>query len=225
MHSPVGGQGLNTGVQDAVNLGWKLAQVVNRTSPDSLLDTYHAERRPIAARVLRKTDGASRARRPADERLEALRDTVADLLSMDEPAQAGTAAMTSGLDVHYDLGEGHPLLGRHHARPGPRDRRRPVRVFELLHGAKPVPAQPRRTRRHDIAPWADRVQLIDASYQGEWGSRYSAWSTPPPACWFARTATSPGSETEPTWGSPTQPWFGSPGPETTTAPSRGRGLN
>ena len=55
VHSPVGGQGLNTGVQDAVNLGWKLAQVVNGTSPDSLLDTYHAERHPVAARVLQNT--------------------------------------------------------------------------------------------------------------------------------------------------------------------------
>ena len=55
VHNPVGGQGLQTGVQDAVNLGWKLAQVVNQTSPDSLLDTYHSERHPVAARVLRNT--------------------------------------------------------------------------------------------------------------------------------------------------------------------------
>src|SRR6188472_4392837 len=82
VHSPVGGQGLNTGVQDAVNLGWKLAQVVNRTSPEGLLDTYHAERHPVAARVLRETMAQVALLRPADARLEALRDTVADLLSM-----------------------------------------------------------------------------------------------------------------------------------------------
>ena len=110
VHSPVGGQGLNIGVQDAVNLGWKLAQVVNGTSPESLLDTYHAERHPVAARVLRNTM-AQVALMRVDDRIEALRDTVSELLSMDEPRKR-FAAMMSGLDIHYDLGEGHPLLGR-----------------------------------------------------------------------------------------------------------------
>src|SRR5207244_3021078 len=110
VHSPVGGQGLNTGVQDAVNLGWKLAQVVHRTSPESLLDTYHAERHPVAARVLRNTMAQTALLR-SDERIEALRDTMSELLSMDEPRKR-FAAMMSGLDIHYDLGERHPLLGR-----------------------------------------------------------------------------------------------------------------
>ena len=110
VHSPDGGQGLNTGVQDAVNLGWKLAQVVKQTSPDSLLDTYHDERHPVAARVLRTTMAAVALRRP-DERTTALRETVAELLSADEPRRR-FAAMMSGLDIQYDLGEGHPLLGR-----------------------------------------------------------------------------------------------------------------
>src|SRR5204863_7681785 len=110
VHSPVGGQGLNTGVQDAVNLGWKLAQVVNRTSPDSLLDTYHAERHPVAARVLRNTI-AQVALFRQDDRIKALGDTIAELVSMDEPRKR-FAAMVSGLGIHYDLGEGHPLLGR-----------------------------------------------------------------------------------------------------------------
>jgi 2-polyprenyl-6-methoxyphenol hydroxylase-like FAD-dependent oxidoreductase len=110
VHAPDGGQGVNTGVQDAVNLGWKLAQVVNRTSPEGLLDTYHAERPPVAARVLRNTMAQVALRRP-DERTKALRDTIAELLSMDEPRKR-FAAMLSGLDIHYDLGEGHPLLGR-----------------------------------------------------------------------------------------------------------------
>ncbi len=81
VHPPDGGQGLQTGVQDAVNLGWKLAQVVNRTSPESLLDTYHAERHPVAARVLRNTMAQVALRRP-DERTKALGDTIAELLSM-----------------------------------------------------------------------------------------------------------------------------------------------
>src|SRR5438128_12342706 len=105
VHYPVGGQGLQTGVQDAVNLGWKLAQVVNRTSPESLLDTYHAERHPVAARVLRTTMAHVALRRP-DERTEALRDTIAELLRADEPRRR-FAAMMFGLDIHYDFGEGH----------------------------------------------------------------------------------------------------------------------
>src|SRR5690606_10377043 len=84
VHSPVGGQGLNIGVQDAVNLGWKLAQVVRGTSPESLLDTYHAERHPVAARVLRNTLAQGVLNR-TDERTGALRDVVAELLAMEEP--------------------------------------------------------------------------------------------------------------------------------------------
>ncbi len=83
VHSPVGGQGLNTGVQDAVNLGWKLAQVVHQTAPESLLDTYHAERHAVGARVLRTTM-AQVALMRVDGRIEALRDIVSELLSMDE---------------------------------------------------------------------------------------------------------------------------------------------
>ena len=110
VHPPQGGQGLNTGVQDAVNLGWKLAQVVNKTSPESLLDTYHAERHPVGARVLHNTMAQVALSSP-DDRHQALRDTMTELLSMDEPRRR-IAAMLSGLDIHYDLGEGHPLLGR-----------------------------------------------------------------------------------------------------------------
>ncbi|MGA8039709.1 MAG: FAD-dependent monooxygenase, partial [Acidimicrobiia bacterium] len=110
VHGPQGGQGLNTGVQDAVNLGWKLAQVINGTSPESLLDTYHDERHPVGARVLRNTM-AQVALMRLDERSRALRDTVLEMLGMDEPRKA-IAAMISGLDIHYDLGGGHPLLGR-----------------------------------------------------------------------------------------------------------------
>src|SRR5687768_1595554 len=84
IHPPDGGQGLNIGVQDAVNLGWKLAQVVNRTSPESLLDTYHAERHPVAARVLRNTMASVALRRP-DDRIKAVGEVISELLSMDEP--------------------------------------------------------------------------------------------------------------------------------------------
>src|SRR5437870_523605 len=162
VHNPVGGQGLNTGVQDAVNLGWKLAQVVNRTSPDSLLDTYHAERHPVAARVLRNTI-AQVALFRQDERIKALRDAISELLSMDEP-RSRFAAMMSGLDIHYELGEGHPLLGRRMPDLDLVTANGPLRVFTLLHDARPALLNLGDPGGLDIAPWADRVQLIDATY-------------------------------------------------------------
>jgi 3-(3-hydroxy-phenyl)propionate hydroxylase len=109
IHPPHGGQGLQTGVQDAVNLGWKLAQVVNGTSPESLLDTYHAERRPVAARVLRNTMTQVALSR-GDDRTMALREAMTELLQMDEPRRR-IIGMLSGLDIRYDLGDGHPLIG------------------------------------------------------------------------------------------------------------------
>ncbi|HET8873357.1 MAG TPA: FAD-dependent monooxygenase [Gaiellaceae bacterium] len=166
VHAPDGGQGLNIGVQDAVNLGWKLAQVVNRTSPESLLDTYHAERHPVAARVLRTTMAQVALRRP-DDRTKALRDTMAELLGMDEPRRR-FAAMMSGLDIHYDLGEGHPLLGRRMPDLDLVTSGGPLRVFTLLHDARPVLLNLGEPGGFDITPWADRVQLIDAKYVGTW---------------------------------------------------------
>ena len=166
VHSPDGGQGLNTGVQDAVNLGWKLAQVVKQTSPDSLLDTYHDERHPVAARVLRTTMAAVALRRP-DERTTALRETVAELLSADEPRRR-FAAMMSGLDIQYDLGEGHPLLGRRMPDLDLVTANGPLTVFTLLHDARPVLLDLGEPGGFDIAPWSDRVQLIDATYDGDW---------------------------------------------------------
>ena len=166
VHAPDGGQGLNTGVQDAVNLGWKLAQVVNRTSPESLLDTYHAERHPVAARVLRNTMAAVALRRP-DERTKAVRDTMAELLGMDEPRRR-FAAMMSGLDIHYDLGEGHPLLGRRMPDLDLVTADGPLRVFTLLHDAHPLLLNLGKPWGIDISPWAHRVSAVEARYAGDW---------------------------------------------------------
>jgi 3-(3-hydroxy-phenyl)propionate hydroxylase len=166
VHAPDGGQGLNTGVQDAVNLGWKLAQVVNRTAPDGLLDSYHAERHPVAARVLRTTMAQVALRRP-DERTEALRDTIAELLEADEPRRRFAAKM-SGLDLRYDLGEGHPLLGRRMPDLDLVTADGPLRVFTLLHEARPVLVNLGAPGGVDIAPWAGRVQLINARFDGAW---------------------------------------------------------
>ena len=166
VHPPQGGQGLNIGVQDAVNLGWKLAQVIDGVSPDILLDTYHAERHPVGARVLHNTM-AQVALIGADDRTSALRATVAELLGMDEPRRR-FAAMMSGLDVHYDLGDGHPLLGRRIPDLDLVTTDGPLRVFSLLHGAKPVLLDFGVPGGVDIMPWAERVQLVDAGYAGPW---------------------------------------------------------
>jgi 3-(3-hydroxy-phenyl)propionate hydroxylase len=167
VHPPVGGQGLNLGVQDAVNLGWKLAQVVKRTSPESLLDTYHAERHPVAARVLRTSMAQMALRRP-DDRSKALGDRISELVGMDEPRRRIAAEM-SGLDIHYDLGEGHPLLGR---RMPDLDlvtaEGSPLRVYTLLHEARPVLLDLGELGGFEISPWAGRVRSVDARYEGTW---------------------------------------------------------
>jgi 3-(3-hydroxy-phenyl)propionate hydroxylase len=166
VHPPVGGQGLNTGVQDAVNLGWKLAQVIKRTSPESLLDTYHAERHPVAARVLRNTM-AQIALRRTDERSKALGDRVSELLGMDEPRRRLVAEM-SGLGIRYDLGEGHKLLGRRMPDLDLVTADGSVRVFALLNRAQPVLLNFGEPGGFDITPWADRVRLIDAGCADTW---------------------------------------------------------
>ena len=177
VHAPDGGQGLQTGLQDAVNLGWKLAQVVKGISPQSLLDSYHAERHPVAARVLRNTMAQVALRRP-DERTAAVRDTIAELLAMDEPRRR-FAAMISGLDIHYDLGEGHPLLGCRMPDLDIVTADGPARVFALLHDARPVLLNLAEPGGLDITPWADRVRLIDATCEGSWDLPVLGAVTPP----------------------------------------------
>jgi 2-polyprenyl-6-methoxyphenol hydroxylase-like FAD-dependent oxidoreductase len=166
VHSPDGGQGLNTGVQDAVNLGWKLAQVIKHASPQSLLDSYHAERHPIGARVLQISMAAVALRRP-DERTKALREMVAQVFGMDEPRKRIAAEM-SGLGIRYDLGEGHPLLGRRMPDLDLVTANGPLRVFALLHKARPALINFGEPAGIDIAAWSDRVPLIDARYDGIW---------------------------------------------------------
>ena len=166
IHHPAGGQGLNTGMQDAVNLGWKLAQVLKGISPDSLLDSYHAERHPVAAAVLRSTM-AKVALLRRDTRLDALHDTVADLFSMDEPRKR-YAAMQTGLGIHYDLGPGHPLLGRRMPDLDLVSAQGALRTYSLLHRARPVLLNLGQPGAFDIRRWADRVQLVNAEYTGDW---------------------------------------------------------
>lgn len=167
IHYPAGGQGLSLGVHDAVNLGWKLGQVVNGTSPEELLETYEAERHPATARSLRHTMALTALQR-GDERSHALAEVASRLAQIDE-ARIELAGITSGLDVHYDLGEGHPLLGR----------RMPdvdltlsdggaTRVYELMHTGRSLLINLGESGALDLGGWADRVTLVEASYDGTW---------------------------------------------------------
>jgi 2-polyprenyl-6-methoxyphenol hydroxylase-like FAD-dependent oxidoreductase len=167
IHSPMGGQGLNTGVQDAVNLGWKLGQVVKGVSADGLLDTYHAERHPVGARVVRNTMAQAALTTP-DARHDALREAVAELLAMDEPRRH-VAGMLSGLDVRYDLGDGHPLVGRRMPDLDLQIAEGPTRVFDLLHDARPVLLHfGGDTGRNPAGIAFSRVRVVGATSDGPW---------------------------------------------------------
>ncbi len=166
VHYPAGGQGLSLGVQDAVNLGWKLAQVLDGTSPENLLDTYQDERHPVTARALRYTMAQTALQRQ-DERTKALTDVLSELVITDEPRKR-LVGLISGLDIHYDLGEGHPLLGRRMPDLDLVTADGGLRIYELLHAAKPVLLNLGEPGGFDIAPWGDRVQLIDGGYDGPW---------------------------------------------------------
>lgn len=172
VHPPQGGQGLNIGVQDAVNLGWKLAQVVKGTSPDELLDSYHDERHPVGARVLHNTQ-AQVALATDDPRHQSLRELLGDLLAFDA-TRRHVAAMVCGLDVRYDLGDGHPVVGRRMPDLDLETADGPTRVAALLHEARPVllclAGADAADEGDDVdpAPWADRVRRVDATHDGPW---------------------------------------------------------
>ena len=169
VHHPAGGQGIGLGLQDAVNLGWKLASVAKGRAGASLLDTYHAERHPAGARVLRHTIAQSTLQR-RDGRVEALDETIATMLEYDGPLQA-MGALVSGLDVTYDLGEGHPLLGRRLPDLDLETPEGPRRAYSWLHGARPMLldlAGPDDLYGTQLGPWRDQVQHVHARYDGPW---------------------------------------------------------
>ena len=190
IHYPTGGQGIQNGIQDAVNLGWKLAQVIHDTSPEALLDTYEAERRPVTARTLRQTMAQTALMRPdASGRLEALREAMAETLLTDEPRRH-FAGLLSQLDIQYEIGGGdgtgedgksHPLLGRRMPDLDLVTPEGPLRVYSLLHAARPVLINLGDPRSLDFSLWADRVQSVDASYDGPWELPVIGAVTPPSA--------------------------------------------
>jgi 3-(3-hydroxy-phenyl)propionate hydroxylase len=181
IHYPAGGQGLQQGVQDVVNLGWKLAQVVRGEAPDALLDTYDAERRPPTARALRDTMAAGALHR-GDPRTAALREQLTELAALPEAGRR-LAAERVGLDIRYDLGGGGgapdeggapaerpELLGRRMPDLDLATAAGPRRVYSLLHRARPALINLGEPGALDAvaAPWAERVPLLDATNAGEW---------------------------------------------------------
>jgi len=166
VHSPVGGQGLNVSVQDSVNLGWKLAQVIHGTSPESLLDTYHAERHPVGARALRNTMALSATER-GEDRVQALREMMTEMMQNGE-SRRQYVAMMAGLDIHYDCGDWHPLLGRRMPDLDVQTANGPLRLFTLLHDARPVLLNLGEPIGSEFKPWANRVKQVDATYDGAW---------------------------------------------------------
>lgn len=166
VHSPVGGQSLNLGMQDAVNLGWKLALVAKGIAPDALLDSYQAERHPVAARVLSDTL-AQVALLRTDDRTEALRAVVAGMLRIDVVRRRFGARM-SGLDIRYDFGDGHPLLGCRMPDVDLATAAGMVRAHALLHAARPVLLDLGGAGSIDPGPWAGRVCLVEARCDGPW---------------------------------------------------------
>lgn len=158
IHPPTGGQGLNLGVQDAFNLGWKLAAAVNGWAPEGLLDSYHTERHPVGTHVLANTR-AGITLLGTDPGATALRELFSKLMDFEEVNRYVTGMITA-VDIRYDFGEGHELLGR---------RMRDVklkqgRLYELMHGGRGLLLD--QTGRLSVAGWADRVDhVVDVSEQ------------------------------------------------------------
>ncbi|MGW1160302.1 rifampin monooxygenase [Streptomyces sp. NPDC002513] len=156
IHPPTGGQGLNLGVQDAFNLGWKLAAAVNGWAPEGLLDSYHAERHPVGARVLDNTR-AQITLLGTEPGAVALRELFSTLMDFEEVNRYVTEMITA-VGVRYDFGEGHALLGRRMRDVGLKR----GRLYELMHGGRGLLLD--QTGRLSVAGWADRVDhVVDVS--------------------------------------------------------------
>ncbi|MFI9722860.1 FAD-dependent monooxygenase [Streptomyces sp. NPDC052396] len=186
IHFPAGGQGLNMGVQDAVNLGWKLASVVRGQAPESLLDSYHAERHPVAERVLHNTRAQAALARPGVD-TDALRDVFGSLIVFDD-VNRHLRGMLTALDIRYPLDGDHPLTGR---RVPDADLKTPdgaTRVYELLNAARPVLLDLRGSAELAAAAagWADRVDLVEARSEDDRWPVPAVGEIPAPAALLIR---------------------------------------
>jgi 2-polyprenyl-6-methoxyphenol hydroxylase-like FAD-dependent oxidoreductase len=156
IHPPVGGQGLNLGIQDAFNLGWKLAAEINGWAPERLLDTYHTERHPVAADVLNNTR-AMMELLSTEPGPQAVRRLVSELMDFEEVNRYLIEKITA-IGVRYDFGEGHDLLGQRLRDVGLKQ----GRLYELMHGGRGLLLD--QTGRLSVAGWADRVDhVVDVS--------------------------------------------------------------
>jgi 2-polyprenyl-6-methoxyphenol hydroxylase-like FAD-dependent oxidoreductase len=145
VHSAIGGPGLNLGLQDVVNLGWKLAATIHGTAPDGILDTYESERRPVAERVVMQTQAQSVLIGPGPE-ITALRTLFGELLEQ-EGVRNHIARLITGAEVRYDIGDEHPLSGFFAPGDVP------------MHDGRPVLIDPRGELAGTAAPWRDRVDV------------------------------------------------------------------
>jgi 2-polyprenyl-6-methoxyphenol hydroxylase-like FAD-dependent oxidoreductase len=230
IHLPVGGQGLNLGLQDAFNLGWKLAAELQGWASQELVDSYHSERHPVAARVLHNTQAQGVLMMTADEDVASLRDILADLLRLPE-ANRYLAGMISGLDVCYDMPgcSAHPLLGRRVPDWDLDTADGPTRVSWLLRSGCGLlldfgqhPAFPDMTSR-----WSARVDHVSASRLDDIGA-YAVLVRPDGyVCWTGATAKQDGSAKHLTdtdtdkaqlWAALTR-WFGAPLPGKASPPA------
>ena len=156
IHPPVGGQGLNLGVQDAFNLGWKLAAEVNGWAPDGLLDSYQTERHPVAADVLDNTRAMTMLM-SVEPGPQSVRRLMSELMDFEE-VNRYLIEKTTAIGVRYDFGEGHELLGRRLRDLGLKQ----GRLYELMHGGRGLLLD--QTGRLSLAGWADRVDhVVDGS--------------------------------------------------------------
>lgn len=170
IHFPAGGQGLNLGVQDAVNLGWKLANSLRGNGSGDLLDTYETERAPLAARVLHNTRAQTALSRPGPH-TDALRDTVGDLIGTDQ-VRHRLARMITALDIRYDTGDDHPLAGRRVPDVDLVTDSGETRVCELLRTGRPILLRCNGNRKHGGSAWYDGIDIVDAV------AREARWTVP-----------------------------------------------
>ncbi|MEV0414702.1 FAD-dependent monooxygenase [Streptomyces sp. NPDC050448] len=186
IHFPAGGQGLNMGVQDAVNLGWKLASVVRGKAPESLLDTYHAERHPVGERVLHNTRAQSALARPGAQ-TDALREVFGSLMVFDN-VNGYLRGMLTALDIRYPVDGDHQLAGRRVPDADLKMSDGATRVCELLHAGRPVLLDLCGSTEVAAAVegWADRVDLVEARSEDDHWPVPAVGEIPAPAALLIR---------------------------------------
>lgn len=170
IHYPAGGQGQNLGVQDAVNLGWKLAATLHGNASDELLDTYETERHPIAARVLHNTRAQTALSRSGPH-TDALRDIMSNLIDTDQ-VRHRLGLMITALDIRYDTKADHPLAGRRVPDADLTTKGGDTRVHTLLRSGRPVLLILGGNDVPAIPQWHDRVDIVTAE------SRTDRWTIP-----------------------------------------------